>query len=543
LELEDGTVVRPAELLRNALIHGTDPEHPDFWQCPPEQRNNQRQVEASIVAWSLWLAREQILPTLSPRQIANLQKWLESCTRFTNLFNNWSLFFAVNHAARMALSKWGFSGDVEEVRRNLIVGDDLYAGDGWMYDSKNNGLDYYNFWVNGSHHHYLRAMLGDYQNPVIDRALERAAIRSADLPYLIDASGRNILFGRSLAYRWGWLSGLIAAAFNGDRPVNPGLTRAMLARNIESWLAMGALNAEGGMHERITAQGSDGGRDGYINCGHPYWGMQAFLCLYFPSNHAFWNAPAAELPIDQGDFQIARQGPGMVFQGLHRSGEVRLFNFRNLNNHMAGNALYEKFVYSSAYPCDAGGHHHTCWDNQFAVRLADGSHVPPKEILFVDVGRAGQVELAWKFQIAPDCSAFVRTFLFIEGECYRTEHAIRVAGPIPAGAQWVEGGFALHHELRQVPGESRKGDGAWARNDAAGDAVMTENLGGWETLHDVRGWRGLCGQVDLSTGVNIVHEDADHFLLTAPVCAEAVSLKARHGAGPGIFAAAERNPG
>src|ERR1051325_8701093 len=32
ITLGDGTVVRPLQILRDALVHGTDPRHADFWQ-------------------------------------------------------------------------------------------------------------------------------------------------------------------------------------------------------------------------------------------------------------------------------------------------------------------------------------------------------------------------------------------------------------------------------------------------------------------------------------------------------------------------------
>jgi hypothetical protein len=532
ITLNDGTTVRPFELLRNGLVNGTDPNHPDFWQFAPTTHSNQRQVESSIVAWSIWLARERLLPTLTKQQIANLQNWLASCTVSTDLFNNWTLFFATNHAARIALAKYGFEGDIDAVRKNLIVGEEADAGDGWLYDIRWSGIDYYNFWVNGSHHLYIRAMLPQYKNPVLDRVLERTQQRLNDVPYLIDLLGNNVLFGRSLAYRFGWLNGLMVAVFNGMSPVSPGIAREMVGRNLARWLEMGALSEEGAFRERLSPHGSDGGRDRYINCGHPYWCMQSFLCLALPASHAFWSESAERLPVESRDFLVARQGPGLVFQGIQKTGEVRLFNVRNLNHN--GHTLYEKFVYASAFPCDAGiakgagedveRDRRTCWDNQLGLRLADGSHVGPTEVPFVDVGDGRRMEVVLRFKVAADFSALVRTVIEIDADAYTTRHLVKVTGPVPTGAQWVEGGFALpvnaalEHSTDGLRGTAASGD----------KAIETERLEGWDRLHDVTQWRDVCSQVDFSQPYNIVEKQAEHFLLTAPVIEGQTVLKARH---------------
>jgi hypothetical protein len=165
IRLAGGELVNARHQLREIFVNAMNPEHPDFWDLPPELDWNQRQVEASIVAWSLWLSRDWLLAALSPSEIANIQQWLAANTVFTDHFNNWSLFTAVNHAARLALADRGFSGDLEALRRDLIPGEDVVLGDGWLWDARYRGIDYYNFWVWGSHHCYLKAMLPQTATP------------------------------------------------------------------------------------------------------------------------------------------------------------------------------------------------------------------------------------------------------------------------------------------------------------------------------------------------------------------------------------------
>jgi len=67
------------------------------------------QVESSIVAWSLWIARDLILPKLSSAARANINAWLAACTVRTVRTNNWAWFTA---STRPCGSRWPPGGRV-----------------------------------------------------------------------------------------------------------------------------------------------------------------------------------------------------------------------------------------------------------------------------------------------------------------------------------------------------------------------------------------------------------------------------------------------
>jgi hypothetical protein len=527
ITLDSGEKISPRSLLREMFTHAFDPGHPDFWEYAPADRAQQRQVESSIVAWSLWLSRDWLLPLLSPVEIENIQKWLASCTQFSNHYNNWSLFTAVNHAARIALAGRGFSGDIEAVRRDLIPGEEVALGDGWLWDNRYHGIDYYNFWVWGSHHCYLKAMLPQYENPMLERSLRRFSDRLRNLPNMIDSRGQNVLFGRSLAYRWGWLSGAMVAQYSGIDGVEPGLLRRMFAKNLDCWLELGALNEDGVLRERLSPDGSDGARDGYINSGHPYWGMQAFLCLALPDSHAFWSAPLQLLPVEQQDFQIPCQGPGLVFQGFRDTGEVRLFNLRNLNH--GGNALYQKFVYSTAFPCNCDSQKHaSLMDNQFGLLLPGGVRCTPSDIMEADTFDGRVLRLAWRFKRA-EFDAVIQTTLRVEGEFYQSAHEISVTGSVPEGAQWIEGGFPLGHRAAETPQGSTDDGSGWAELPGGERIVFSKNIAGWRELREFPD-SGPGVLSSIKSAPNIIHGLARHFYLLAPVMAGRQRLVSQHGA-------------
>jgi hypothetical protein len=376
-------------------------------------------------------------------------------------------------------------------------------------------------------------MLSNWKNPALDRAMERHRNRLNDLPFLTDATGQNVLFGRSLAYRWAWLNGLVAAHYLGENTLSAGLSRCLLGRNIQRWIEISALDENGLFRERLSRDGSDGGCDSYITCGHPYWCMQSFLCLALSPNHAFWTGPAERLPVEQRDFCEPRQGPGMVFQGFRISGEVRLFNLRNLDHD--GDALYEKIVYSSAFPCnafatDTSAHHGTRWDNQFGLRLAEGVHVGPSKVLDLDVGDGSKLYVLLLFTHGAEFQATVRTSIHIDKEIYSTEHQIHVGSPVPENACWVEGGFAPGFGPTEPFAIHLRGGLGWVKSAKTGRLVFTENLGGWEALCKSSDPKIRSAGFDEPREPNILRGSLEHFVLQSRIRSGETMLRARHGA-------------
>ena len=526
LSLNDGSLINIKEVLRDCFIQSTDPKHAHWWGFAPAHQGNQRQVESSVYAWSLWLSRDWLMPTLSTTEIANIQAWLASCTVFTRHFSNWSMFTAVNHAARIALSEYGLCGDLDAIRRDLLPSEEVALADGWTWDVKYSGIDYYNFWVWGSHHCYLKAMLPNFQNPILERSLTRLRQRLQDQQYILDASGNNILFGRSLAYRWGCLTGLICAQYLGLESLDPGLSRMMLGRNIDAWLNRGSLHDNGNLRERLTPTGSDGSRESYINCGHPYWGMQAFLCLGFKMDHSFWTAQPKALPIDERDFLEPRQGPGLVFQGFYKTGEVRLFNLRNLDH--ASNPLYEKLVYSTAFPCNSDDKHRTLWDNQFGLLLKDGSHLTP-QIQEIDTNNGQELHIVWNFKTGKNFHALVQTTIRIEGELYNSEHEIECTGDIPEDAEWIEGGFTLGHIESDNITSVHDAISGWAELKSSGKLIYTKILNGWSTLYCFPEDSHLPKDAH-NLAPNIIYGKAFHYYAISKVVAGKVKMCSLHGA-------------
>lgn len=353
-----------AATFRNAF----DPSHPDYWLPASAAHSDQRQVESSVVAWSLWLVRDLVLDRLTPGSRTNVQNWLASCTQVPVRENNWAWFTAVNHAARLALSeRWKeFSGDQVWMRADLeALGKMAAPGEGWYTDSIGHEVyDYYNFWVFHSHFLYWNAMAGSTFAAEAQPFLERTRLFLARAPYFFGGNGAHVLYGRSLIYRWGVLTPLVLSYAQKLWPHSPGLLHRIVRGNLDYFWQQGAWDESNGkLQETLSPEGTPAVREPYVDNGHPYWGMQAFALYSIPRNDPFWKAPEEPLPIEQKNFQVRFEGTRMMLVGTQRSGQVRWLHGSSYFAHPEYRDKYAKFSYSSHFPFNISPENNLCtWD-------------------------------------------------------------------------------------------------------------------------------------------------------------------------------------
>ncbi|MBI5282204.1 MAG: DUF2264 domain-containing protein [Candidatus Solibacter usitatus] len=432
-------------LVRDALVNGCNPDHADFWQLSRPAASDQRQVESSIVAWSLWLLRDRLLPAMSAADRANIAAWLASCTRVPVRNNNWAWFTAVNSAVRLRLAeRWPeFSADQAPMIEDLTVLDSMATGDsGWYNDGfKGAAYDYYNSWVFASHFLYWNAVIGECLPGWRSRFAARLGRYLETAPYFFAGHGGHVLYGRSLIYRWGVLTPLILAYQQGLWPHSPGLLRHIVERNILWHASIGAFDqAAGKLRETFTPDGSPAIKESYIDGGHPYWGMQAFAFFTIPATDPFWTAPAEPLPVEKSDYAIALPEPGLLLAGTRSSGQVRLFNARSYRADLHYRDKYNKLVYSSHFPF-AVSHEKgkDTIDNTLALRNpATGVTATRGEITASSV-EAEKIEIEYAIELGA-VRVKVHTEVQFVGEFESRMHSLEAAGGPLEGLEVVEGG-------------------------------------------------------------------------------------------------------
>jgi len=484
------------DVLAETFRHAFDPEHPDYWLPAPEKKQQQRQVESSIVAWSLWLLADQLLPKLTAAERKNVAAWLASCTRTPVRANNWAWFTAVNIAARLALGEtWKeFSGDEAFMLADLAALNKMAAPGpgGWYSDSiREEVYDYYNFWVFASHFLYWNKMVGS-QYPAW-RAVFRERLQAflEKAPYFFGANGSHVLFGRSLIYRWGVLTPLVLAYEQGLWPHSPGLLRRIVRMNLEYLWNIGAFDPEREkLRESLTPEGTREICESYIDNGHPYWGMQAFAFFLIPPGDRFWTDPEEPLPVERGSFQIHIEGPKMMLSGERRTGEVRWLHSVNGHNTPDYRDKYAKFSYSSHFPYSILKEKDRCvWDNTLVFRDQATGLMAGRTAMLGGKLLADGVEREWEARLGEQ-RIRVTSVLRISGEWEYRKHEIDA----PEGLEAIEGSYALGLAERGKFTREPLPHGLALKPQGGRSLVALVGLSGWERE-----------RVEEQNGVNIVY--------------------------------------
>jgi hypothetical protein len=82
------------DLIRAGLVHGTDPNDPQYWGAigDAEQIADQRMVETAQIGLALALVPEHVFDPLSADERQRLLDWLEPINRHAAPPNNWWFF-------------------------------------------------------------------------------------------------------------------------------------------------------------------------------------------------------------------------------------------------------------------------------------------------------------------------------------------------------------------------------------------------------------------------------------------------------------------
>ena len=527
----DGKQYDLLDVAGSAIVHGTDPNHKDYWGASPADAQNQRQVESSIVAWTAWLLRDTLLPQMTSIERRRLDEWLASCTVREVRRNNWAWFTAVNIAARMALKdKFDeFTFDQGFMFDDLRALDGMYAGKGWYNDDKpRHAFDYYNSWVFASHFLYWNAMVGARFPEWSKMFGARLKEYLQTTPLFFGANGSHVLYGRSLIYRFGVLTPLVLSYGQNLWPHSPGVLQRIVRGNLEFHRRIDGFDAEKGkLRETYSDKGTVDIHESYIDGGHPYWGMQAFGMWLIAREDPFWSGDASPLPVERTGFLQPVEQAGMILAGHRESGQVKMLQARSTKTDFHYRDKYNKLVYSTHFPFNIVQRAEICpWDNALVLRDTRRRH---------SAGR-GEIEetriLPDGFEIAYSLAygglkTSVRTTLLISGEFELRIHRVIAPAEIDPGMELAEGSSALgFHSFDEADYASQE------RFSIVRNRKTEMLIASWPGT----GWTGLGAAHDFGTSdtasSNIITPLFQVNTLWAPLKAGAQILTAVHYASP-----------
>ena len=426
-------------LWREGLIHGVDPEDPEYWGDIGDF--DQRMVEMAVMGMALCMIPERFYFELPEAARKNLFAWLDQINRYEMPQNNW-LFFRV--LVNIGFIHVGLPANEARLRDDLDNLETHYCAEGWYYD-KPAQRDYYTIWAFHYYGMVYARYMADRDPERSARFLERSRLILPRFACWFDEAGRGLPYGRSLTYRFAQgaffsacaLAEVASDAGDGFDPIGWGELKGLLLRNLRFWMSKPIFDRDGvltvgyGYPNLIFAEG-------YNSPGSPYWAMKVFAVLALPREHPFWQAQEAAwtapaVLLDRQARQlVTRTGDGAVI--AYTAGN-------HAYEHAHEDEKYEKFAYSTAFAFsvvkEAGTLNKGAYDSMLALRRPGG----------LWHGRSGfdsfelterEVACDWR----PVEGTRVQTRIIPLGQWHLRCHIIDAERPLEA----AEGAFAVPRE-------------------------------------------------------------------------------------------------
>lgn len=431
---------------REGIIHGVDPEHPEYWGEVEDY--DQRLVEMAVFGMGMAIAPERFFFSLPERAQKNLHAWLDQINRHDMPKNNWTFFRVL---VNMGFMVCGLPYDAERLRLDMAMIEEHYEGDGWYFDYTNQ-REYYTMWA--FHYYglvYAKVMAG--RDPKGSAAyLERGKLIAPDFACWFDASGEALPYGRSLTYRFaqGAFYAALAFAQGETETFGYGEMKHLLLANMRRWFGKPIFTRDGvltigyGYPSLLMAEG-------YNAPGSPYWAMKVFLCLALPEEHPFWQAEERAFAVPQRKLLPHAR---MLLERSADGSHVMAYAAGNrAHEHSHDEAKYEKFVYSTVFGFSVAKAQKLLKDGAFDNMLAlseDGDTYHPRYGCEEYAVGEDCVTSVWH----PFAGVTVRTQIHPAGEWHVRIHTIETDRELYA----AEGGYAIARDGAGKP-EQRAGEG------------------------------------------------------------------------------------
>lgn len=312
----------------NAILQGTNPDSPRYWgdittiTKESGRMQYQQTVEGAALAINLMATREQIWDRYSEAEKQQVADLLSDYAHSLTIGHNWRFF---NVLMLTFLKVNGFAIDEAILTDHLQHLISNYVGDGWYVDDTN--YDFYNPW---GFHFYGPLWCKWYG---YEHAPELAAIiekRNREFvvnwPRFFARDGKQLMWGRSIIYRFAASTAFGAHFLMKDPVLDPGFARRIASANILQFLTREELYVNG-----LPCLGYYGPFEPLIQfyscAASPFWLAKVFVALTLPEDSPFWTAQENEgFWPELGDQTqtIELQGPGMQVTNYGSTGTTEL---------------------------------------------------------------------------------------------------------------------------------------------------------------------------------------------------------------------------
>lgn len=277
------------------ILQATDPTSPRYVGSLVEfaetygKMQYQQTVEGGALVVGLMQCREQIWERYSDEEKGQVAALLSDYGHSQTIGHNWRFF---NVLMLTFLKVAGYAIDEAVLKDHLQHLMAQYSGDGWYSDDP--CYDLYNPW---GYHFYgpLWCRWYGYEHePELAAIIERRNREFAEnWPRFYSRDGKQLMWGRSLIYRFGCSAGLGAHFLMNDPVINPGFARRLASANMMQFMSRDDVYING-----VPCLGYYGSFDPLVQfyscAASPFWVAKIFVALSLPADSPFWTAEENE---------------------------------------------------------------------------------------------------------------------------------------------------------------------------------------------------------------------------------------------------------
>ncbi len=332
--------------VRQGLIHGTNPEDPNYFGDLGDKE--QRIVETAAIGYAFVLRPDCIYDPLSEEEQKRLIAWLDGVNHKEAHPCNWKFFRVMVNIGFKAL---GLSYNKEAMEAHLEDIEAYYVGNGWYRDGELEG-SHAEYYIPFAMHYYglFYAMTMEDVDP--ERAAiykQRAREFADDFIYWFSSDGAALPYGRSLTYRFaqvGFWSMMVVAGVECQWSL--GQIKGLIMRHFRWWKQQPYLDPEGRMTMGY-AYPNPFMTEEYNAPGSVYWSLKSMVILALDAEHPFWQAEEEDMP--SLDKRHKQDVPRFILTRDDAGKHVLAYNGGNYhtNGHTHVECKYEKFVYSTYF--------------------------------------------------------------------------------------------------------------------------------------------------------------------------------------------------
>lgn len=306
-------------IIKNSILSGTNPLSENYWGDIKDY--DQRILEASDIAKSLWLTKNIIWISFTDEEKLQITKWLKQGGNAKTIKNNWLLSPVI---IQSFLYNVGLLDKVDYSNYDTFMRN--YLEKGWFKDGENGEVDYYNAWGIGYDLFWI-LMISNHDRNKISNIINESSDLTA---HLISKNGIPFM-GRSMCYRTAIPSPMIMNGIIKDTPYTQSVAKTGLDYTWKYFIEKKSLVSE------TLSMGYFGNNEIFVNSysgsGSCLWGLRSLILAFMnKSNSYFWDGGFGELPIDTGDYIIDAPALGWEITGDSKSGEIKITIDKNHGN-------------------------------------------------------------------------------------------------------------------------------------------------------------------------------------------------------------------